>query len=51
VIVKLNFAIVDEVIVVVVADGPTELIFLIQRVTFLPMNGTGFVTALNISGL
>jgi hypothetical protein len=50
VIVRLNSAIVDEGIVVVVADGPTVLIFQIRRVIFPQMNGIAFVIAPIISG-
>jgi hypothetical protein len=51
VIAKLNSAIVDAVIVVVEADGPMVLIYLIQRATFLQMNGIAFARAPTISGL
>jgi hypothetical protein len=51
VIAKLNSAIVDAVIVVVEADGPMVSIYLIQRVTFLQMNGIAFARVLTISGL
>jgi hypothetical protein len=50
VIVKLSSAIVGEVIVVVVADGPTVLIFQTRRVIFPQMNGIAFVIAPITSG-